>query len=453
MKSATPKHMHPVAGVPMVERVIRAGLAIEPHQLVAVVNPDMLDLPEQLAMVDQFETTTQTYPYGTAGAVRSALDHLDACSWLVSLLGDSPLLTGEIVRELVDGACANGSKITILTCTLPDAESYGRIERDDLGNVCRIVEQKNDKPELRIGATEINSGIMVLHAGWAREALARLKQNAQAGEYLLTDVLDLAIADRQADDPWPISTIAGHPDIALGINDRLQQSQADAVIRRRVREQLHKDGVTIVGGDTVFIDETVEIGADSVIMPFSVITGSTVIGTACQIGPHAILHNATIADRAAVRSSTVSDSSIGEGSDVGPYAHIRGNSHVGPDVHVGTSVEMKNSTIGPGTRVGHFSYLGDATLGERVNIGAGAITANYDGSSKHPTTIGDKAFIGSDTVLVAPVKVGDHARTGAGSVVNRDVAAGATVVGVPARQIARREVTSNLAASKNDTRE
>jgi bifunctional UDP-N-acetylglucosamine pyrophosphorylase/glucosamine-1-phosphate N-acetyltransferase len=188
-------------------------------------------------------------------------------------------------------------------------------------------------------------------------------------------------------------------------------------------------------------------------MPFSVITGETVIGSGCQVGPHAILHNATLHDGVNVQSSTVSDSSIGAGSDVGPYAHIRGNSHVGPDVHVGTSAEMKNSMVGRGTRVGHFSYLGDATLGERVNIGAGTITANYDGTHKHPTTIGDNAFIGSDTVLVAPITVGDHARTGAGAVVNRDVAPGATVVGVPARQIAHREIGTGNAGSTNDSRE
>jgi bifunctional UDP-N-acetylglucosamine pyrophosphorylase/glucosamine-1-phosphate N-acetyltransferase len=433
MKSGLPKPLHLVGGVPIVERVIRAGLAIDPGQLVVVVNDDMLDLPERLGMADMFETTTQTYPYGTAGAVRSAIDHLAPTDWIVSLLGDSVLLTGETVRALVDGAVSSGSKITILTCILPDAETYGRIERDKHGNACRIVEYKNDHPDHRNGATEINSGIMVLESAWARDALSRLEQNAQAGEYLLTDILEVAIADMREGDPWPIATVVGHPEVALGINDRQQQAEADAIIRRKVRQRLQREGVTIVGEESVYIDETVSVGPDTVILPFSVITGHTTIGSHCQIGPHAVLHNASIADHVHVRSSTVTDSEVGAGSDVGPYAHLRGNTRVGPNVHVGTSAEMKNACLGEGTRVGHFSYLGDASLGEGVNVGAGTITANYDGHAKHPTVVGDQAFIGSDSVLVAPLRIGAGARTGAGAVVTRDVADGTTVVGVPAR--------------------
>ncbi len=453
MNSSTPKHLHPVAGVPIVERVIRAGLAIEADQVVAVVNAELLDLPQRLGMPGAFEAIVQSHPYGTAGAVRSALEHVQPCTWIVSLLGDSPLLTGETVRALLDGAAGTGSRITILTCLLDDAKSYGRIERDGSGNAVRIIEVKNDEPALRAGTTEINSGIMVLDAEWARVALATLETNAGTGELQLTDILDLAVADAVEGEPWPITTVLAHPDVALGINDRIEQAEADTVIRRRVRDRLQREGVTIIGGETVFVDETVEVGRDTVIQPFSVITGSTRIGARCQIGPHAILHNATIASGAVVRSSTVTDSAIGEGSDVGPYAHIRGHTEVGPDVHVGTSAEMKNSRIGKGTRVGHFSYLGDATLGEHVNVGAGAITANYDGVHKHPTRIGDNVFIGSDSVLVAPVAIGDGARTGAGAVVNRDVAANTTVVGMPARSIVGRDIETGRAKSGELTRE
>ncbi len=453
MKSSTPKHLLPVAGVPIVERVIRAGLAIAPDELVAVVNEELLDLPERLDLAGKFEAIVQSYSYGTAGAVRSALNHVQPCRWIVSLLGDSPLLTGEMVQELVDGADQTGSRVTILTCRLPDARSYGRIERDGHGNVVGIVEVKNDRPECRAGETEINSGIMVLDAEWAKEALAQLQPNAGTGELQLTDILDLAVADTVEGESWPIATVEAHPEVAIGINDRVEQAEADAVIRRRVRERLQRRGVTIIGAESVLIDETVEAGQDSVILPFSMLTGTTRVGAGCRIGPHAVLHNATIADGAAVRSSTVTDSSIGEGSDVGPYAHIRGGTEVSRDVHVGTSAEMKNSRIGTGTRVGHFSYLGDATLGERVNIGAGTITANYDGVAKHPTRIGDDAFVGSDTVLIAPVEIGDGARTGAGAVVNRDVAAHATVVGMPARRIARREPDPDNSGSIDKTRE
>ncbi|CAN5848772.1 bifunctional UDP-N-acetylglucosamine diphosphorylase/glucosamine-1-phosphate N-acetyltransferase GlmU [soil metagenome] len=453
MKSATAKSLHPVAGVPIIERVIRAGLAIDPDQMVVVVSEGLIDLPDRLGMNGEFEATTQVYPYGTAGAVRSAFDHLAPAKWLVSLLGDSPLLTGDSVRELIDGARQTGSRVTILTCVLDDAQTYGRIERDTYGNARRIVEFKNDLAQLRSGPTEINSGIMVLDAVWAREALVRLKENAQAGELMLTDILEIAIEDMQPHDPWPIATVAGHPDIALGINDRTQLGVADAVIRQRVRAQLQRDGVTIVGADTVFIDETVRIGRDTTILPFSTITGSTFIGSDCQIGPNAVLHNAQIADRVVVKSSTVTDSTIGEGTDVGPYSHIRDGAEIDAGVHIGTSAEIKNSAIGSGGMIGHFSYLGDATIGQNVNVGAGSITANFDGVNKHRTTIGDSTFLGCDTVLIAPIEIGADARTGAGSIVNRNVPAAATVVGMPARQIANRKSETVLANVVEKTRE
>jgi bifunctional UDP-N-acetylglucosamine pyrophosphorylase/glucosamine-1-phosphate N-acetyltransferase len=442
MKSSTPKHLHPVAGVPIVERVIRAGLAISPHQLVAIVSPEMTDLATRLGMEGEFEVTPQVHPYGTAGAVRTALDYLEPSDWLVSLLGDSPLLTGETVRHLVDGARASGCKVTILSCILPDARSYGRIERNANGHVTRIVEKKNDQAHHRQGDTEINSGIMVLDTAWARETLASLPVNPDTNELMLTDIVEFAINRMAPGDPWPVSAVVGHSNVSLGINDRVEQAAADAVIRRNVRERLQRNGVTIIGGDNVFIDETVSIGADTIVHPFSVITGDTVIGRHCVVGPHAVLHNATLHDRAQVRSSTVTDSEIGTGSDIGPYAHIRGNTIVGPDVHVGTSAELKNSSLGSGSKMGHFSYLGDAILGENVNVGAGTITANFDGVSKHPTAVGDNVFLGSDTVLVAPVRIGDDARTGAGAVVTRDVEERTTVVGVPARRIASEKPNS-----------
>ena len=438
MISDLPKPLHLVAGIPIVERVIRAGLAIEPQRLVAVVNPDVLDLPERLGLDGQFDAIVQSHPYGTAGAVRSALDHLPPSRWLISLLGDSPLLTGDTVQLLIDGARERGSKISILTCLLDDAGPYGRIERDTQGNVQRIVELKADDPAKRLGAAEINSGIMVLDAEWARQALKRLEPNPHSGELFLTDILDLAVAEHVDGDPWPIETVVANSDVALGINDRVQLADAEAVIRRNTRTRLMRAGVTLIAPETIVIDEMVEIAPDTTILPFSVITGRTTIGRKCQIGPHAVLHNATIADGVELRSSTVTESSVGPGTRVGPYAHLRGNTRVGPNVHVGTAAEMKNTVVGDGSHVAHFSYLGDTTIGSHTNIGAGTISANYDGTHKHPTTIGDNVFIGSDSVLIAPVTVSDGARTGAGSVVNRSVAAGATVVGVPARPIATR---------------
>jgi bifunctional UDP-N-acetylglucosamine pyrophosphorylase/glucosamine-1-phosphate N-acetyltransferase len=438
MNSSTPKHLHRVAGVPIVERVIRAGLVIEPETLVAVVSPSLVDLPDRLSMHNQFATVVQAKPEGTAAAVRCALEAIEPVDLLVSLLGDSPLLTGEVVRDLVDGARSSGARVTILTCHLPDAETYGRIERDEHGRMTRIVEFKTDVPEHRHGPTEINSGIMVLDAAWAKKALQRIELSPQAGEFLLTDIVEVAIAEHKAGEPWPVGTVTAAPDVAMGINDRNQLAQADAVIREQARRRLLAAGVTLIGAETIFIDETVEIGADTTVYPYSLISGHTTIGRGCEIGPNAVLRDATLGERVRVESSTVTSSSIEHGATVGPYAHVRGGSSIGAGAHVGTSTELKNASLGAGAKAGHFSYIGDATVGAHSNIGAGTVTANYDGTTKHRTDIGERVFVGSDSIIVAPITIGHDARTGAGAVVTRNVEPGATVVGVPARPMVRR---------------
>lgn len=447
MKSAIPKHLHEVGGISIVERVIRAGLAVSPEQVVAVVSPRLADLPARLGMEDVFDVSVQDAPCGTADAVRHALRSITSSRWVISLLGDSPLLTGETVSLLFEGAVTTGCPVTVLTCMLPDAQSYGRIDRDDLGRPRRIVERKNDDMALRQGTTEVNSGIMVLDTEWARDALERVELNAETGEYLLTDLIELAVSEHVVGQPWPVSTVIGDSSVALGVNDRVQLSEADAVIRDRVRRRLQLSGVTIVGPETVFIDEQVNIGLDTVILPFSVITGATRIGSGCRIGPHAVLHNVEVGDGAVVGGATVTEGQIGEGSDVGPYSHLRANTRIGKHAHVGSFVEMKNTDFGEASKCGHVSYLGDTVVGKRGNIGAGTITANYDGVHKHHTLIGDDVFIGSDSVLIAPVSLGNNARTGAGSVVTRDVPESTMVVGVPARPFQPR--TSQPEAPKN----
>lgn len=441
MKSDSPKHLHEVGGIPIVERVIRAGLAVNPDQIVTVVSPRLADLPTRLGMEGLFEVAVQETPRGTADAVRHALHTIGSSEWVISLLGDSPLLTGETVSLLFEGAVSTGCPVTVLTCVLPDAQSYGRIARDGLGRPCRIVERKNDDVGLRQGPTEINSGIMVLKADWAREALQRVELNAETDEFLLTDLIELAVAAHVEGQPWPVATVVGDPSVALGVNDRVQLADADAVVRDRVRRRLQYAGVTIVGPETVFIDERVEVGQDSVIMPFSVITGDTRIGSGCRVGPHAVLHNAVIADRVTIAGATVVDSEVGDDADVGPYSHLRSHTRIGAEAHVGNFVEMKHTYLGDGSKCGHVSYLGDAEVGRRANIGAGTITANYDGTRKHATQIGDDVFIGSDSVLIAPVTLGNNARTGAGSVVTHDVPESTTVVGVPARPFPSRRNT------------
>lgn len=438
MASAVPKHLHDLAGKSIFDRVLDAGLASSPQRIIAVVSPPLADHLTTHDKTDRFQTIVQDPPRGTADAVRVALDGAPDCDLLVSLLGDSPLLTGDVIQRLVDKALATGALVTLLTCVLDDAAAYGRIERDDLQRVTRIVERSQEVPQLRQGPTEINSGIMVLDARWARNALGLVKLDIARGEYLLTDLIELAVAQHEEGEDWPVSVVIEHEDVAVGVNDRAQLADATSIAHRRIRERHMAQGVTIVGPETVFIDEHVEIAPDTTILPFTIISGRTSIGRACVIGPHAVLDTAIIGDRVAIRSSTITRSRVDEGSDVGPYSHLRDGTHVGPNVHIGNFAEMKHSIIEERAKIGHVSYLGDATVGEGANIGAGAITANFDGRTKHPTTIGKESFVGSDTVFVAPVRMGDGARTGAGAVVKGDIADGQTVVGVPARPITRR---------------
>jgi bifunctional UDP-N-acetylglucosamine pyrophosphorylase/glucosamine-1-phosphate N-acetyltransferase len=432
MRSETPKHLHRVAGMPIVERVIRAGIGAGAARTLVMVGSNLADLEDHID-AGNYELVVQGPPRGTADSVRQALERVPDARWMISLLGDNPLLTPEIVLALLARAEATGARVTLLTCVVPDAASYGRIERDGERRVRRIVERKNDDLACRQGPIEINSGVMVLDAAWARRELATLPKDPVTGEYLLTDLVEIAVAQAAVGDAWPVEAHIADESVSLGVNDRAELAAADARARQHKRERLMASGVSFIGGDTCFIDEGVEIGPDTVIHPYTILRGKTRIGAGCEIGPSTVMTDARIGDGVAVRQSTITDSEVGDRSDVGPYAHLRAGCRVGAHVHVGSYVEMKNATLADGAKCGHVSYLGDVSVGAEANIGAGTIVANFDGVGKHPTVIGDGAFIGSDSVLVAPVTIGQRARTGAGSVVTRDVPDDTTVLGVPAR--------------------
>lgn len=434
MKSSLPKPLHPVAGAPMLWHVLQAGSAIDPVSRIVVLSPAIASHPSWHAAEFELTVAIQDPPRGTADAVLAALPYVpDEVDWLLILFADHPLLTGETVQRLVADARQARALVTILTCELDNGGAYARIDRDGAGNVTRIVESKDDDPVARAGRMEINSGMMVVDARWGREALAAIEPSAKTGELYLPELVRIAVDRRDPNAPWPVRTVRGEPDDLLGVNDRIEQAHADSVLRKRIRERHMLAGVSLVMPETIAIDAGVEIGPDTTILPFTVIEAGTMIGSRCTIGPSAFLRGARLGDDVVVRASHVIDSELASGADAGPFAHLRGRARVGERVHIGNYAELKNATIGADTRIGHFSYVGDAEFGERVNIGAGTITCNFDGRDKHRTTIGDDAFIGSDTMLVAPVTVGEGARTAAGAVVTHDVPPGETVAGVPAR--------------------
>jgi bifunctional UDP-N-acetylglucosamine pyrophosphorylase / glucosamine-1-phosphate N-acetyltransferase len=433
MRSALAKPLHPVAGLPMLRWVLDAGAAVAPTTSLVVVGPNLTGTTAWQAAGIKADTVVQDPPRGTADAVTVALERIPAADWLLVLFADHPLLTAGTVRSLVEHARSSRALVTLLTCILSDPAGYARIVRDASGQLTSVVERRDDDPANRIGTVEVNSGMMVLDARWARSALSNVPKSSATGEYYLTDLVRLAVAEHRTTEGWPVQSVPGSPEELLGINDRVELAAADLVLRRRIKEQHMRAGVTMIMPDTISIAAGVTIGADTTIHPFTIIDSGTMIGEGCAIGPHAYIANSRVGDNVAVRASTIVDSTIASGSDAGPYAHLRAGTTLGMGVHVGNFAELKNASLGDGTRSGHMSYLGDATIGARVNIGAGTVTCNYDGVAKHRTTIGDGAFIGSDTMLVAPVNVGEAARTGAGAVVTRDVPPGETVFGVPAK--------------------
>jgi bifunctional UDP-N-acetylglucosamine pyrophosphorylase/glucosamine-1-phosphate N-acetyltransferase len=295
-----------------------------------------------------------------------------------------------------------------------------------------VVEEKDADAATR-AVREINSGCYAFDAAWIWDTLPRIRRS-NSGEFYLTDAVGFAIdSGRRVQ-----AVAAGDPDDVAGVNDRIQLARAEAAMRRRLLEALMASGVTVIDPATTYVDATVEIGPDTVVAPNTHLRGATRIGRDCEIGPNSILNDVTVGDGSRVIASYADSATIGARVSVGPFSRVRPGTVLDDDVYVGNFAEIKNSRIGSGTHIGHFSYTGDATLGRRVNIGAGTVTCNFDGHAKHATVIGDDASIGSDTMLVAPIKVGAKAKTGAGAVATRDIPPGVTVVGVPARPLDKR---------------
>ncbi|MFN2183626.1 MAG: bifunctional UDP-N-acetylglucosamine diphosphorylase/glucosamine-1-phosphate N-acetyltransferase GlmU [Anaerolineae bacterium] len=426
MHSELPKVMHPLAGRPMVRFAIDAARALEPDNLIAVVGY-RADLVSG-AVGQGIDFVTQEQQLGTGHAVQQAQMAAGRAGTVLVLYGDTPLIRPETLRQIVANHEETGAAVTVLTSRPPDPTGYGRIVRDsDTTTVLAIVEEKDASPEQKL-IDEVSSGIFCFRDSWLWPSLAEIEKSP-AGEYYLTDLVAIARAQGEPVTAWTVAD----PLEVIGLDQRIKLAQGEAEMRRRINQRWMAAGVTLVDPEATYVDADVEIGSDTTIWPNTYLQGETRIGQECTIGPGSIIRDSSIGDRCRVELSVVEQAIMEEDSDIGPFGHLRKGAHLGKGAHMGNFGEMKNSYLGPGAKMGHVGYLGDATVEAGANIGAGTITCNYDGKHKHKTLIGKQAFIGSGTMLVAPVEIGEGATTGAGSVVTRDVPDRSVAYGVPAR--------------------
>jgi bifunctional UDP-N-acetylglucosamine pyrophosphorylase / glucosamine-1-phosphate N-acetyltransferase len=428
MKSDVPKMLHPVCGKPMVFHALAAVRQAASEQPVLVIGHGADAVKN--AVGDSARCVVQAEQLGTGHAVLQAEPLLRGQSDLILVTyGDMPLLRGETLVRLVEKQKDNTGPVTLLTVIADDPRGFGRILRKKDGTVAAIVEEAAATPE-QLAIRELNVGAYCFSAEWLWGALHRIPVSKK-GEYYLTDTVELAVKY-----DLPVQALV-MDDMAetIGINTRVHLAEAEAAMRRRINEGHMLNGVTLVNPESIYIDASVSIGRDTVIWPDTYLLGTTSIGADCQIGPNAHIRDTQIGDGCTVLMSVMEKAVLEEKVDIGPFARLRKGAHLCKGVHMGNFGEVKDSTLGPGVKMGHFSYIGNAQVGANTNIGAGTITCNYDGEKKHHTEIGEDAFIGSDTMLVAPVKLGNGARTGAGSIVTRNVPDDTLVVGMPARAI------------------
>jgi bifunctional UDP-N-acetylglucosamine pyrophosphorylase/glucosamine-1-phosphate N-acetyltransferase len=428
MRSALPKVAHPIAGRPLVRHVIEAAREAGVADCVVVVGNGPEAAAVRDAAGDGVRFAVQPLPLGTGDAVECAREAAGDADFALIMNGDVPLVLPDTLRRLMAAVeqANSAPDLALLTACVP-VESYGYVELSG-DRVTRIVETKDAGEVDRTALRHINAGQYAARASWLWAHLPKIAA-APNGERYLTHLASMAHDEGNA----AIAVEAADPVEVRGINDRVQLAEAEAAMRDRIRRRHMLAGVTIIDPPSTFIDVDVHIAPDTTIAPNTYLLGGTAIGANCTIGPGTLIRDSAIGDGCEIRFSMVEESALEANVDIGPYSHVRPSSYIREGTHIGNFAEIKASRLGRNTRMGHFSYIGDATVGDGVNIGAGTITANYDGENKHQTTIGDGAFIGSDTMLVAPVNIGRGARTSAGSVVNRDVPDGMMAIGAPAR--------------------
>ena len=428
MKSDLTKVLHPVAGQAMVKHVLDSISDIA-SQTVTIIGHQAEEVKDELSDYD-VEFVKQKEQLGTAHAVKQAESQIKQHDGPVLILcGDTPLLREKTLKNMVNKHEKNDSGLTVLTAELDDPTGYGRIIRGGNQTINRVVEEK-DASEKERSIKEINTGVYCFESELLDQALDNINCDNAQGEYYLTDAV--SYISKNENKVRPV-VIKDNQEI-VGVNDRKALASAEKILRQRINEMHMKKGVSIIDPQTTYIDKNVEINNDTVIYPFTYIEGKTTLGSHTIVGPHSRLVDATIGDNVELKSnSNIWESRVEDNCTVGPYAYIRPGCKVNQGAKVGDFVELKKANIGKGTKVPHLSYVGDASIGQKTNVGAGTIFANYDGKNKHKTKVGNSVFIGSNSTLVAPLELGDNAKTGAGSVVTKDVNKNNVVLGVPAR--------------------
>lgn len=431
MRSRVPKVLHPLAGRSILDHVLAALSEAGIEQPVVVVGHGAEEV--EASIEGRARAVRQESQNGTADAVRCGLEQVgEGAKQVLVAMGDAPLVPAALFTELLHAQAGGDACIALLASRPTDPSGYGRIVRNLDDSVRGIVEERDaDEETIRLG--EVNAGVYSFDAAWLRANIGAVPA-APSGERYLTDLVGMAV------DAGAGVTVVSAPraELAMGINDRSGLAAAERIMRHEIAERHLRNGVTIVDPANTYIDVGVEIGEDARIEPWTVLSGATTIAAGAVIGPGAQVIDSRVGARTMVWASVVESSTVGDDVEIGPYSHLRPGCEIGDRCRIGNFAELKKARVGAGTQIHHFSYLGDADVGDGVNIGAGAVTANFDGTTKHRTAIGDGAFIGVDTMLRAPVSIGPGARTGAGAVVTRDVPAGETVVGMPARRIGTR---------------
>lgn len=440
MRSRTPKPLHRVCGKEMVRYPVELLKAAGVSRVVVVVSPDNQNAVRAV-LSDSVEYAVQPQRDGTAGALVCCADLLKGAAERVLVVGgDTPLVSAASIARLLDKHTAHAAQMTLLTAPNPWLRDLGRVIMQD-GRVSGIVESADAAGTPEEAAADVNAGVYCFEEQWLWPAIERV-QSSPFGELYLTSLAAIGAGDGSG----VFAAEVVDPAEAFGVNDRVQLAVVEEVMRQRIRERWMLEGVTMTNPVSVFIDADVTIGMDTVILPNTMLLGTTTIGEDCEIGPNSIIRDTAIGNNCRVTASMLEEATMESGSDIGPFSHLRPGAYLEPGVHVGNFAEVKESRLASGVLMGHFGYVGDASIGPNVNLGAGMVTCNFDGKDKHRTVVESGAFVGCDTMLVAPVTVGAGAVTGAGAVVIGNVPPGRLAVGVPARILDRKSETDRVSS-------